>query len=386
MIQIYEFNKKGDPIRCRDKKTSSFVSFLKNPTLQTFLVGLFIGIGLSILCMHKTENYSFYSYGPPNNEVSYFKSGTDHSLNDSHHQMIDTELADKIAKKVRVLCWIMTGPANHLTRAIHVKATWGKRCDKLIFMSTVDDPSLPSVALPVIEDRPHLWGKTKRAMQYVYENYYDKYDWFFKADDDTYTVMENLKYLLYYKNASEPVYYGCRLKLAKETEAPMDFMSGGAGYVLSKEALKRFVQEALPNSKVCRQEDTGDEDVEISKCLQGVGVNLGNSLDEEDRNRFTPVFVNYMLIPGIMNEVEWYTRMMYNPYNLGVTCCSDYLITTHYVNPQQMYLLEYLIYHVTPFGRAYKPILHKSAKKPTGIFNSYNHDSSSKEPSWDEYN
>jgi hypothetical protein len=39
-------------------------------------------------------------------------------------------------KKVKLLCWVMTGPQNHAVRAQHIKATWGKRCDKLIFMSS----------------------------------------------------------------------------------------------------------------------------------------------------------------------------------------------------------------------------------------------------------
>ena len=29
--------------------------------------------------------------------------------------------AEELAKKVRVLCWVMTGPANHKTKAAHVK-------------------------------------------------------------------------------------------------------------------------------------------------------------------------------------------------------------------------------------------------------------------------
>ena len=45
-------------------------------------------------------------------------------------------------KSVRLVCWIMTMPANHQEKAIHVKATWGSRCDVLLFMSTEEGKKL----------------------------------------------------------------------------------------------------------------------------------------------------------------------------------------------------------------------------------------------------
>ena len=59
-----------------------------------------------------------------------------HSHDEVMHRGEDVE-AQKLAKQVRVLCWILTTPKNHKKKAIHIKRTWGSRCNKLIFMSSV---------------------------------------------------------------------------------------------------------------------------------------------------------------------------------------------------------------------------------------------------------
>lgn len=89
----------------------------------------------------------------------------------------------------------MTSPANHMKKAQHVKRTWGRRCNKLIFMSSRTDPDLPSVGLPVVEGRAALWSKTRAAFLYLHRMHLDEADWFVKADDDTYMAMENMRYV-----------------------------------------------------------------------------------------------------------------------------------------------------------------------------------------------
>jgi hypothetical protein len=98
----------------------------------------------------------------------------------------EQEMADKLFNDVRILCWVFTHPVpNHKTKVPHVRATWGRRCNKLLFISTQVEPGFDDiVAMPVEDGRAHLWNKTRLAMKYVYENHKNDADWFMRADDD----------------------------------------------------------------------------------------------------------------------------------------------------------------------------------------------------------
>lgn len=129
-----------------------------------------------------------------------------------YHPAEEEEAIDEFFKEVRVLCWVLTQPSSHKRKAIHVKATWGKRCNKLLFMSSQADPKLPSINLGIRESRDDLWGKTKAAFKYIHKNHLNDADYFFKADDDTYVIVENLRKLLMTVDPKKAVYYGRRFR------------------------------------------------------------------------------------------------------------------------------------------------------------------------------
>jgi glycoprotein-N-acetylgalactosamine 3-beta-galactosyltransferase len=117
--------------------------------------------------------------------------------------------------EIRIYCFILTTPKYFDTRARAVNLTWAPRCDKFSFISEYsnDTKGLPIAPIANLSSGyRHLTQKTTLALHYVYENFLNDYDWFVKADDDTYLFVENLKSFLKEQNTSKPITFGCNFK------------------------------------------------------------------------------------------------------------------------------------------------------------------------------
>ncbi|KAI7685438.1 Glycoprotein-N-acetylgalactosamine 3-beta-galactosyltransferase 1 [Sarcoptes scabiei] len=316
--------------------SSSITSLSNNRISKSFMLALLIGMTFGF-------SFSYLLISVINWDLIYFKSIKLFQLNhpqsfnhfdedlDAHsHEQLDSitgpnipitfhgseeefhKVANHLSENIRVLCWVMTNPKNHQTKAKHVRATWGKRCNELIFISSQEDPSLPAINVEVPEGRDHLWAKTIRGFNYSYHHFLDKADWFLKADDDTFVIVENLRYFLSSQNSNDPIYFGCKFKPFVD----QGYMSGGAGYVLSKEALKRFVEKGLEQNRPerCYTEDnTGAEDVDMGFCMEALNVTAGDSRDSLGRGRFFPFVPEHHVVPGHVDKSFWYWKYIYYP-------------------------------------------------------------------------
>jgi glycoprotein-N-acetylgalactosamine 3-beta-galactosyltransferase len=59
----------------------------------------------------------------------------------------------------------------------------------------------------------HLTQKSTLAFLFAYENYLNDFEWFVKADDDTYLFVDHLKTFLSEQNPLEPVTFGYNFKV-----------------------------------------------------------------------------------------------------------------------------------------------------------------------------
>ena len=205
-----------------------------------------------------------------------------------------------------------------------------------------------------------MWAKTHEAFKYIYENHFDDADWFMKADDDTFVVLENLRYLLYQYSSDFPVYFGQVLKESVSTKINTQktlfsnfkiklYMAGGSGYVLSKESLQRFYKKGVLENKC--PIDENNEDLMLGFCMKKLKVIAGDSRDNLMRERFFQFQPDIALPDHPKDPGFWYHTYTWFQLRYGQKrCCSDTLVSTHYVTPQEMYLYEYLIYKVQVNG------------------------------------
>mgnify|MGYP001795151529 CR=1 FL=1 len=328
-----------------------------------FLLGLTFGVFVTYLAIDYYSPYGsmrkyifkITSHGPHGHDPSEFVGDErelqsrkllptvnfDADKNDSHHR--SQEIAAKREfEKVRILCWVMTSPKTIQIKGKPVKDTWGKRCNKLLFMSSKEDPEFPAVGLKVKEGRENLWDKTRAAWQYVLDHHLNDAEWFIKADDDTYVIVENLRHLVAPLNTEEPHYLGRYFKTFG------GYCSGGAGYVFSRETLRRF-GKLLKDPERCPLKSFA-EDVEVGRCLAKEGVHPGDTRDSRGRKTFHPLPPEHHLIPGFLRKDFWLWSYDKHPYRDGPECCSDFSVTYHYISPNMMYQMEYFVYHLRPFG------------------------------------
>ena len=122
-------------------------------------------------------------------------------------------------------------------------------------------------------------------------------------------VIENLKHMLQSYSSNMSWYFGSMIKPRKGLH--QGYMSGGAGYVLSKKALEEFVTKGINDKtgKICEQNSKGSEDIELGRCMENLGILPGDTRDAFGKGRFFPLAPEKHLNSGLMdNQSKWYRK------------------------------------------------------------------------------
>ncbi|KAK6740238.1 hypothetical protein RB195_008607 [Necator americanus] len=260
-------------------------------------------------------------------------------------------IADYVASEVYVFCWIMTDASRHRTYVRAVNTTWAQRCNKHLFVSSSDDNTLPTINLGFHKSR-NSWRKVRSMLKFVHMHYLDQYDWFLAATDDSYVILENLRYLLLQYSPQEALVFGSHIftfpKLNKKSSYSLQ------GFILSKEAVRKIVIDGLKSSKNCTKEK-GNELELMWMCFQNSGVRFVDSRDRENAHLILPLKPQEHVAPYelVFNTTaqKWLENASDRAvFPSGMDCCSEYPISFHTIPYRGIYALEFLIYRQRIFG------------------------------------
>ncbi|KAL1139749.1 hypothetical protein AAG570_006726 [Ranatra chinensis] len=164
------------------------------------------------------------------------------------------------------------------TRAAAVYDTWGSKVPgKIAFFSSEDStrpegrPDLPLVALGGVDDSYPPQKKSFLMLQYMWQHYGRKFEWFLRADDDVYVRTDRLESFLRSVDSRRAHFIGQAGRGNQEEfgllslEYDENFCMGGPGVLISRETLSRVA----PHLKHCLKNlYTTHEDVELGRCVQ----------------------------------------------------------------------------------------------------------------------
>ncbi|XP_020801466.1 glycoprotein-N-acetylgalactosamine 3-beta-galactosyltransferase 1-like [Drosophila serrata] len=289
-------------------------------------LGLIMGIGLALL-------FEYFQTSEVDLDPEQIQDGI------IQQNRTEQDLASWLYNETRVLCMVLTMPQNHETKALAVKRTWGRRCNKLIFISSQEDKELGAINVNVLEKRRHLFRKVRKAVKYVFQNFVEDYDWFLKVEDDTFVIMENLRLLLYPYDPEAALYFGHRNHFSSRHGNK----SLGSSYVMSREALRRL--HHLPrNIYNLDSLNSLSEEEQLGFCMRHAGAVAGDARDEEGLDRFMP-----MTLPDKMpklKDLEFCKPVKEIGSKSG--------ITIHHVKNHNM--MDFLLYRLHVFGVPVMPI------------------------------
>ncbi|XP_034657805.1 glycoprotein-N-acetylgalactosamine 3-beta-galactosyltransferase 1 isoform X2 [Drosophila subobscura] len=215
---------------------------------------------------------------------------------------------DLLYDDIRILCMIPYNYNNPST-VQYVKRTWGKHCNVLLFVSgNIDNELEPYV--PEINGTDN-WTLVHRGLIHAFKVYKDEVDWFLKVEDSSFVVIENLRHIINSKKLlpTAPIYFGHELE---NTYTHKPFVFSKSGYVISHEALRRYVDlDRDPKTSHCQHLDGFTEELELSRCLRRAGVTTIDSLDDDGNETFMPVHMNHHFLEGY-DYINWLKDLAYH--------------------------------------------------------------------------
>ncbi|XP_018568431.1 glycoprotein-N-acetylgalactosamine 3-beta-galactosyltransferase 1-like [Anoplophora glabripennis] len=229
-----------------------------------------------------------------------------------------------LSNKIKVLCIILVRNSKNVDA---VKNTWSRGCTGIKFIEIFGKNG----KVPM--------KRTKENSSWVLlcsslKDTSDKYHWIVVANDNTFIIMENLRYYVVNLNPSDKYYLGHAVTFWNTI-----YNSGDAGYLLSTGSLQAF-KNKFQDSDCSTNTYWNREDFYLGKHLSSLNITPTDTRDAHGLSTFHPYNWYHVFFPG-----ENYYKTSIFP----VKCCSNNSIAFQAIEGDKMYTYYYLLYTLQIF-------------------------------------
>nr|XP_023663158.1 chondroitin sulfate glucuronyltransferase-like [Paramormyrops kingsleyae] len=195
-----------------------------------------------------------------------------------HRKVLRTRyIHTELGIRERLLVGVLTSRATLNTLAVAVNRTVAHHAHRTFFFTGLRGAKLPHGMTVVAhgDDRP-VWLMYE-TVRHLHQHYGTDYDWFYLAQDDTYTHAERLAELVGHLSAGQDLYMG-RPEEFIGGEERARYCHGGYGYLLSRSLLARL----QPHLDTCRNDILSVRPDEwLGRCIiDYLGLNCVEELQE----------------------------------------------------------------------------------------------------------
>uniref|UniRef100_A0A6P7G7E1 Glycoprotein-N-acetylgalactosamine 3-beta-galactosyltransferase 1-like n=1 Tax=Diabrotica virgifera virgifera TaxID=50390 RepID=A0A6P7G7E1_DIAVI len=292
--------------------------------LCIFFVGLLLGILLTKLYtqVDKSSSKAYYKIWFKKQGFLKRSMSWDILRYKNNRNIKGTLESDLLFKKVKILCIILLKQNKYEK---HIQSTWAKGCNAIKFVNVQRTKSIPLKR----DNKNSSWAKLCQTLQDV-----ESYNWILIANEYTFVIMENLRYLLAPLNPEYKYYIGHTVEFWK-----LPYNTVDSGIVLSEGSLKSLRQNINRNDCLSFS-FSNREDYYLGKSLAQLNI---TPIDIRDENGFTLFF------PSNLNSLIFYEDSQYKSSIFPIKCCSKLIISFQAVDGDKMYTYYYLLYVVQLF-------------------------------------
>ncbi|XP_029532066.1 chondroitin sulfate synthase 2-like [Oncorhynchus nerka] len=245
---------------------SMFISLLR--PIGPVIIGISLGFTLSLLSVNWVEESCFLN-GKASEEISLSQDGNSKGARrpNSISTVKDVDAEEDFEPRIVPYKPVQQSKPNHFFRAKYISTELGIReplfvgiltskstintlgvavnrtlshhLDTVVFFTGMRNRKVPHGMFVVTHGDERLIWNMFQTIKYILEHYVHEYDWFYLAQDDTYTEADRIKQLVAHLSMDRELYIGSPEEfIGGEMEGR--YCYGGFGYILSRTLLLRL--------------------------------------------------------------------------------------------------------------------------------------------------